>query len=391
MEFIWHDGGRARCGFVGQTGDCVTRSIAIATGQMYRHVYNELSEASLRTARHGIANDVSAEYLRERGWTHRPVDRFSQEDLPKGVLLLSFRTKSERRSGHLSCLIDHTIYDTWNPFEDTSFALAGYWQLETTAGRSDGVIPAPAAVHDAAEVLTQEQYDKILNRVRALDRTASNHAATEGEVRNALRMMQNLMRRHNLSRSDIIDEDDVTHVGMTRRACPLNGSKACRWESMLAWYIINEILPTVQFYKDRSGHRTLFWFYGPVEDVQNALQLFDELLLTIATAAQIKYRGYSRGSGASYAEGYVDGLPRSYRDPETSNDAIMSEQALIRTRMMAVHDAARRWLDVECDIRLQSGGRSRRTSHDASAHHAGRKDGASHDVSGAYLRKRITQ
>ena len=40
MEFIFHDGGRAAAGYKGKTGDCVTRSIAIATERTYQEVYD---------------------------------------------------------------------------------------------------------------------------------------------------------------------------------------------------------------------------------------------------------------------------------------------------------------------------------------------------------------
>lgn len=32
MTFVYDDGGRSAAGFKGKTGDCVTRAIAIATG-----------------------------------------------------------------------------------------------------------------------------------------------------------------------------------------------------------------------------------------------------------------------------------------------------------------------------------------------------------------------
>ena len=67
MEFIWHDGGRAACGYVGTTGDCVTRSIAIATGEVYRDVYKSLSEMADKTARQGISESVSKQFLIQRG------------------------------------------------------------------------------------------------------------------------------------------------------------------------------------------------------------------------------------------------------------------------------------------------------------------------------------
>jgi len=43
MDFVFHDGGRAAAGYKGMTGDCVTRSIAIATGKTYQEVYDALN------------------------------------------------------------------------------------------------------------------------------------------------------------------------------------------------------------------------------------------------------------------------------------------------------------------------------------------------------------
>jgi hypothetical protein len=134
----------------------------------------------------------------------------------------------------------------------------------------------------------------------------------------------------------------------------------------------------------------LFWFYGPVDDVEQALGLFREMLMTIATAARLKYGGYSRGSGASYAEGYVLGLPKS--DQVTSSDSAPTGQgALIQTRMLAVHSSADEWLAEECHIRLVTHtAYSGRYRFDASAHLEGTKDGAKHEPPKRNEQKRIS-
>ena len=44
MEWIYDDGGRAKAGFKGKTGDCVCRAIAIATGKPYKEVYDLINE-----------------------------------------------------------------------------------------------------------------------------------------------------------------------------------------------------------------------------------------------------------------------------------------------------------------------------------------------------------
>jgi len=42
-----HDGGRAGAGYTGNTGDCVARSISIATGKPYQEVYDALNAVAV--------------------------------------------------------------------------------------------------------------------------------------------------------------------------------------------------------------------------------------------------------------------------------------------------------------------------------------------------------
>lgn len=44
MDWVFDDGGRAAAGFKGQTGDCVTRALAIALGRDYREVYDAMHD-----------------------------------------------------------------------------------------------------------------------------------------------------------------------------------------------------------------------------------------------------------------------------------------------------------------------------------------------------------
>ena len=48
MNWVYDDGGRNAAGFRGKAGDCVARSIAIATRLPYRHVYALLDEQAQR-------------------------------------------------------------------------------------------------------------------------------------------------------------------------------------------------------------------------------------------------------------------------------------------------------------------------------------------------------
>ncbi|EKK03067.1 hypothetical protein RBSH_01760 [Rhodopirellula baltica SH28] len=393
MEFIWNDGGRSSAGFVGLAGDCVTRAIAIATGTSYRDVYQSLGKSANKTVRNGVCSSVGDEYLRANQWRrhHGNGLSFHAEHLPRGVVVVHLEKHNTRRGGHFCCLIDHEIHDTWNPMDDDDYAIVNYW---TFAGApSDSTLPAigPQRPQDSEQLLTQNEFEKILRRLRALDTTASNHASTEGEKRNALRMMQSLMLRHNLSREDITEDDNIESVSYTRMACPVNGRRACAWEKSLAAYVSEEIFPMVQWYYGRKQNRTLFWFYGPLDDVKNCILLYRELLLTIATAAQLQYGGHSRGSGASYAEGYVGGMPKqvSQTPNAMAEDQAFSQSALIHARTLAVKQAALDWLKLECGISLVMSRGSGRDQHDPDAANRGQRHGSKHDLSTVTGRKRI--
>lgn len=275
-----------------------------------------------------METDVVSDYLDVRRWqcTHPLSTKFIVSDLPKGVVIAQLR-KLNTRLQHLCTVIDHVVHDTWNPADDDDYMVESYWTSEDVY--SDTTLPVTGSkrVISKAQELTQKEFDKVMKVLRALDSTASNRASTEGEKRNALRMMQSLMLRHNLTRDDIVGDDNVNHVQFTRVACPVNGRRACSWEKELASYVADHIFPTIQWYRSTRGHRTFFWFYGPLADVENGIALFRELLLTIAAAAQLQYGGHVRGSGASYAEGYVAGLPRATNGEAAQDSQVMSERA----------------------------------------------------------------
>lgn len=390
MEWVWSDGGRAGSGFVGLTGDCVVRAIAIATGLAYKEVYKELGDAMSHSPRQGVSTATSHDFLSVRGWDYAQQigQRFTAECLPMGTVIVHLinDTTSYRTKGHYSTVVDHVVYDTWNPGDEDAWKVVGYWTcVDAPAPGIPGKGPAAQDGEDSESVLTQKEFDRIMHRLRSLENTANNHASTEGEKRNALRMMQNLLLRHNLDREDIREDDNTQQMRFTRIACPVNGRRACTWEKWLAHYLTKEIFPLVSYYIDTCGHRTLFYYYGPRDDVMNARALFREMLVTIAAAAHLKYRGYSRGSGASYCEAYVANLPKS----ETSAEAPLNSNSLIHSRTLAVRQAAKQWLKLECGVELVKSAGNRRSNYDPVAAATGKRDGQNHDMSGARGQKRI--
>jgi len=135
IKFNYNDGGRAAAGFKGNTGDCVTRAIAIVTGKPYREVYDELNvlckkkrtyevEISGRTyinytrsaARTGVHKKIYHPYLIGLGFEWIPTMgigtgckvHLKAEELPSGKIIC-------RVSKHLTAVIDGVVNDTWNP------------------------------------------------------------------------------------------------------------------------------------------------------------------------------------------------------------------------------------------------------------------------------------
>jgi hypothetical protein len=388
-HFIWNDGGRFAAGYVGLAGDCVSRAIALGTGLNYRAVYQELGERARKTPRNGLPAKVGAEFLIQRGWQEYPGDFQPFETFSLGEKIGVFYLMQEnRKHPHFTTVMDDTLYDTWNPAEDEYF-VDRYWLAPAELYQQFKSGQHPHLAQELPEEMSQQQFEKILRRLQALDRTATNQASTDGEKRNALRMMQAMMLRHNLSREDIGVQDN-DGVQFARVSCLLNGRKSCGWEYLLAGYLCEHIFPMVQYYGSRSAHRTRFMFYGPCRDTQNAVELFRELLVTIAAAARLQYGGHSRGSGASYAEGYVRGLPREAVSTGQTAGIDTRSRDVIQTKILSLKKSANAWLKEEtgvCIIYGQGGGRSR---HDSSAAALGRQHGATHEIKNPDRPKRLT-
>ena len=140
MTFRYNDGGRSAAGFKGTTGDCVTRSIAIATGTPYRQVYDELSALGKEErigkrkprrshARTGVYRETIRKYLLSHGWRWTPTMQIGQgcrvhlraDELPRGRLIVSV-------SRHLTTVIDGVIHDTFDPSRQGTRCVYGYYR-----------------------------------------------------------------------------------------------------------------------------------------------------------------------------------------------------------------------------------------------------------------------
>lgn len=148
-RFQYNDGGRAAAGFKGETGDCVTRAIAIATGKPYAEVYREINELatteraakrrpSRSSARTGVRKTTTRRYLEAAGWTWTPTMRIGTgctvhlraDELPQGRLIVSV-------SKHIVAVIDGVIHDTHDCSREGTRCVYGYWSK--TGNNNEGL------------------------------------------------------------------------------------------------------------------------------------------------------------------------------------------------------------------------------------------------------------
>lgn len=138
-HFQYNDGGRKDAGFKGDTNDCVTRAISIATGKSYKEVYDALNELSKKertgkrkrkksNSRTGVYRVTYQKYLESIGWKWVPTMKIGEgcrvhlraDELPEGKIIC-------RLSKHLSAVIDGVIHDTYDPSRNGTRCVYGYF------------------------------------------------------------------------------------------------------------------------------------------------------------------------------------------------------------------------------------------------------------------------
>lgn len=113
-------------------GDCTVRAISKATGKGWGETYLAMAVQGYLEGDMPSANAVWGAYLRRIGYRRYmvpdtcpdcyTVGRFADEH-PKGTFILAL-------SGHVVCVQDGVIYDSWNSENEI---VLYYWQKESEA------------------------------------------------------------------------------------------------------------------------------------------------------------------------------------------------------------------------------------------------------------------
>jgi hypothetical protein len=143
LPWTYDDGGRAAAGFTGETRDCVTRAISIATGTSYREVYDTLfalykaraSRGRLKgpvrkfSPRLGVPKEIARRYLELIGWVWTSTMgigtgckvHLNENELPGGRLVVV-------TSKHYVAVVDGVAHDTHDPSRGGQRCVYGYWR-----------------------------------------------------------------------------------------------------------------------------------------------------------------------------------------------------------------------------------------------------------------------
>jgi hypothetical protein len=260
---------------------------------------------------------------------------------------------------------------------------------------------------------------KIKDRIRKLLNLAADDGAAEGEIDNALRAARHLMMAHQLSEDDVtVPPEDLRSPEEIADDAEYGTAKSWgeaerepAWKGSLA-VTIASFIGTVKCYHDcpmvhrkptgivaNDGRPVYGWvFYGPHDDCILAAELHQEILLTCATAAKLKFGGsLMRGPGRDYCDGFARGLANKVYE---SQRALEKEAAKItgalaadcrtlslasvqRATAIAVakQERARDWLTKEKGVLLQSKSVAGRSIRDEGAYGEGKADGHSQSLS----------
>ena len=95
--------------------DCTTRAISLAEGESWDYTYEKLSNLARRQGQMLDSVEFIEDYLDDRypRQCHysKTVGEFARE-FPQGVFLVTM-------NGHITCIIDGCVYDTFNPSKRT--------------------------------------------------------------------------------------------------------------------------------------------------------------------------------------------------------------------------------------------------------------------------------
>jgi len=264
------------------------------------------------------------------------------------------------------------------------------------------------------------EMDQAKSTIRKLLNLATNDGAAEGEIDNAFRFADRLMRAHHLSLDDVEENDDPHQAAANEELWEFGqahgkatGRHFCSWEKSLASFV-NQFLGSTKCYLDghhrpkteygtfefddrgRMKCESRMIFYGLEDEVTMAAEMFDQWRLAIAALARMKCGGALRGKGQHYGDGFVAGMLEKLREGRKTEELTSDEKStalVVRTNAIVTRkkERASSWLAHTKGIKLSTEYSSGRRTFDPNAYGQGKQDGRNADVTKPTTRKKIEQ
>lgn len=237
-----------------------------------------------------------------------------------------------------------------------------------------------------------KELQKVKDKLVKLINLSENGAASQGEIDNALNMAAQIMAKHNLTREDIdfTSASPAGNVRMSRAYVSCLNANSSTWEGMLARFCV-QFVGNISYYKthgtyglNKSKKICVYFFYGSLDEVEIATELFKELQNVISIMATVRYENFYSGKGGAYCEGFVSGLESNLHSEKLKLKGDSITHALIiksdHTSAMIVSQA-KNWLADTHKIKLRTG-QGTRGANDSSgnARAQGKRDGSNYNV-----------
>lgn len=232
-----------------------------------------------------------------------------------------------------------------------------------------------------------QSIDEVKRTIKDLLSLASDEAAFDGEIANAMKHASRLMTAYHLNEADLKDKPVEPEYNKTTYYS--KGVSVTNWELQLAHFIDKLVGSTGHFTQHPITvgqlKKTPVVFYGIAEDVELSASLYKDLTFIIHSMARIRYNGSLRGPGREYCEGFVEGLHSKLETAVSSdmNSSSETRSLIIRSQEIAIRKKteAKGWLAKVHNIKLKSYHRNFSGMSDPSARSTGKTDGSNLNVS----------
>jgi len=162
--------------------------------------------------------------------------------------------------------------------------------------------------------MTPERRKKIASQIQAMMATVGNSKSTDGEKETALEMANRLCMKYGIKPDEIERKDDNTFelkdMTFWKQRIITKTKRGPYWMKQLG-HFTDDFVGAVEHYIGNFHKDNKNWsitFYGPKTQVELAIEVYRITAYHIQQQAKTKYKGYVRGNGADFAQGFVSGL-----------------------------------------------------------------------------------